>query len=326
MTASNASEVDFPFRLGELTLFTLHRDLVVHDVALDALRGAQGDAAWERILKGGEGHLLRSLPVDGHLARTRLSRHWIRYARHRYERHFIDLAGTYEGYLAKFSAKSRNTLRRKLRRFSEHSGGHIDFRAYRSPEELAVFHGHARCVSRETYQELMFDMGLPSGRGFQAQMAALAREDRVRAFLLFLHGEPISYLYCPVRDGVVQYQFLGYREAYARFSPGTVLLMHALESLFAEHRFQYFDFTEGAGGGGGHKEFFATDSRRCADVCYLRPSISNVLLVLGHGAMDSVSGTAGRTLDRIGLKKGVKQWLRRVRQHGRGAAAAQEGE
>src|SRR5206468_11401568 len=43
-------------------------------------------------------------------------------------RFFIDLNGSFEAYLAKFSAKTRNTIRRKLRRLTLASDGTIEWR------------------------------------------------------------------------------------------------------------------------------------------------------------------------------------------------------
>ncbi len=42
-------------------------------------------------------------------------------------------------------------------------------------------------------------------------MARLASTDSVRAYLLFLGGKPVSYLYLPAQGGRLLYSFLGYR-------------------------------------------------------------------------------------------------------------------
>jgi hypothetical protein len=72
----------------------------------------------------------------------------IRYAAYRDKRYFIDLSsGSFDTYLARFSSKTRSTLRRKMRRFADFSGGAIDFRCYASPEEMIEFRRHAIAVS-----------------------------------------------------------------------------------------------------------------------------------------------------------------------------------
>ena len=80
-----------------------------------------------------------------------------------------------------------------------------------------------------------------------------------------------------------------------------------LEKLFAEGRFQLFDFTEGEG---GHKEFWARSHAQCADVYYFPTNLKNAALVGCHSALFSVSRTAVRTLDRFGWKDKLKRALR----------------
>ena len=58
-----------------------------------------------------DGTISRTLSFDGNA---------IRYVSHRGRRYFVDLlSGGFEDYFAKFSAKTRNTLKRKLRHFAE---------------------------------------------------------------------------------------------------------------------------------------------------------------------------------------------------------------
>src|SRR5690606_11591424 len=101
--------------------------------------------------------------------------------------------------------------------------------------------------------------------------------------------------------------FLGYDPAYQRLSVGTVLQWLALESLFAERRYRYFDFTEGES---EHKRLFATAHLECAHVALLRPTLANRLLVYSHRAFTQVAEAAGRWLERHNLKARARRWLR----------------
>src|SRR5262245_31099797 len=51
-------------------------------------------------------------------------RNAIRYVAHRGKRYFVDLSpGGFDDYFAKFSGKTRNTVKRKIRHFANRSGG-----------------------------------------------------------------------------------------------------------------------------------------------------------------------------------------------------------
>ena len=120
---------------------------------------------------------------------------------------------------------------------------------------------------------------------------------------------PVAYSYCLHIDGLILSQFLGYDPAYARLSPGTVLLWGVMEHLFTEGRYRLFDFGQGYS---QYKELFSTGNTRCADMYYLRRTLKNVLVIRLHSGMDRLSSHAGNMLHRIGLKTKTKKLLRQV--------------
>ena len=129
------------------------------------------------------------------------------------------------------------------------------------------------------------------------------------AFLLFAQDKPVSYLYCPVEQGVLEYAYLGYVPELSRLSPGTVLQWLAMEQLFAEQRFLAFDFTEGDS---EHKRFFSTHQVPCSLHLVLKANAKHRTLVTLHHAAEEGSQYLAGALDRLGLKQRVKRWIRRA--------------
>jgi CelD/BcsL family acetyltransferase involved in cellulose biosynthesis len=253
------------------------------------LRMAKVSFSLEDILDGREpdkpslamtdGVRVRSLPIE---RRDELLAHYpglIFGMVRRYRRHYIAMEGTFDSYFGHFSRKTRSTLRRKRRRFAEVNGGKIDVREYRGVSGLEEFLRLALPLSARTYQGRLLKKGLPGDPASRQAMLALAAEDRVRAFLLFHHGRPAAYLYLPVDGRTLVYAHLGYEPRVASLSPGTVLQLEALERLFVEGKFAYFDFTEGEG---QQKALFATDSISCESLVLLRPSLSNRARLAAH--------------------------------------------
>jgi CelD/BcsL family acetyltransferase involved in cellulose biosynthesis len=221
--------------------------------------------------------------------------------------YFIDIKGTYEDYLKSLASKTRSTLKRKIRKFAELSGGDIDFRVYRSPEEVREYHRNARAVAAQTYQEKLFQGALPEGDAFASKMEKLAASGQMRGFLLFLQGRPVAYLYVPFSEGVGEYSYLGYAPEFAEHSPGTVLLHQAIESLFRDKSIRFFNFGFGAN---QTKLMYSTGQFLRADIYYFRNTFRNRAALYGHSAADAFSAFCGRTLDRIGLRRLVKRWMR----------------
>ncbi|WP_284734562.1 GNAT family N-acetyltransferase [Sphingosinicella terrae] len=262
-------------RVGTRTLWTLRRRLVRRRVRLDeALDGMP--PALPCLSPEADGYLVTGVPAV-HADAMSAPGDLALFVRQAYVRSYARLDLDFDTYLAGFSAKSRSTLKRKLRKLAEQSGGSLDLRVYRRPDELEEFHRQARALSALTYQERRLGAGLPDGEAAVAEMQSLARRDQVRAWLLFVDRRPVSYLYAPAEGETLIYAHLGYDPGFAAFSPGTVLQLEAMRLLMDEHRFRLFDFTEGDG---QHKRQFATDSLDCVDLLLLRRNPTN--LALGH--------------------------------------------
>jgi hypothetical protein len=258
-------------------------------------------------LDGVDGYVVWSQPLNTRLPILSLRRRAVVYVPQQYRRFSIQLSGNFEQYMATFSGRTRSGIRRKLRRFAEASGGGINWRAYRTPTQISLFFPLARKVSSKTYQERLLKIGFPAGPEFLASVLTLSKNDRVRAYILFLNNNPVSYLYCRVKDKIVTYDYHGYDPAYGKLSPGTVLQILALQDLFAEQRFTTFDFTEGEG---PHKERFSTGHRLCADVYVIRRRAVPISLVMFHHAVNAASASAGILLGQMKLKSPLKRLLR----------------
>jgi CelD/BcsL family acetyltransferase involved in cellulose biosynthesis len=306
-----ARTVRLKYHLGEVPLFSVAFELAVLSTHFTRLsRRPEETLEAVETKTTGDGILLRSHPIEQRLPRIGRARDrdLLRYVPSQYERRYIDLEGTFEDYLERFSSKSRSTLRRKVRKFGQLCGGEPDWRTYRTPAEMEEFYRLARGVSQKTYQERLLDAGLPETDEFRKRMLEAAERDETRGYLLF-HGErPVAYLHCPVHEGVVFYGYLGYDPEYAKWSPGTVLQHLALERLFQEPDLKMFDFTEGEG---AHKSFFSTHGVLCADIYYLKRTLRNRFLIRLHTTLDSFSRAVVRLLDRLGLKERIKRLIRR---------------
>ncbi|MEJ2410289.1 MAG: GNAT family N-acetyltransferase [Novosphingobium sp.] len=226
---------------------------------------------------------------------------------HSYRRHYIDMCGSFDDYMAGFSGKTRSTLRRKRRKLEEHCSGVLDIREYRGAAGIGAFLEYALPLSRMTYQARLLNAGLPEDEAGRAAMIARAGKDEVRAYLLFVDGKPASYLYLPVSDGIVIYEYLGYDPALAAYSPGTVLQLEALERLFAEGRYRYFDFTEGEG---AHKSLFGTASVGACSFFLLKRDIANLALMGSLSAFDRSIGALRGLAGRCGLDRTLRSMLR----------------
>jgi CelD/BcsL family acetyltransferase involved in cellulose biosynthesis len=258
-------------------------------------------------LDGIDGYYFPSYPLKRELPPLSLTGGYLRFVPQQYRHYYVELTAPFETYEANLSAKTRATLRRKVRKFDELSDDATDFRVFRTPHEFDAFRALAVPLSATTYQDRLLDAGLPDDDGFWASIRTRAAADGVRGYLLCHRGLAVAYLCCPVKDGIVRYDFVGYAPAYRDHSPGTVLQWLALRDLMAEARFRVFDFTPGEG---QHKRTFATGHVPCADVFVLRPSAQTLALVCAKVAVEGTVAATGRLAGRLGLKSRLKRLIR----------------
>ena len=224
-----------------------------------------------------------------------------------YHRHYIAMSGSsYEDYLARFSGKTRSTLRRKGRKLAKELGDYT-VTQHRTPAQVEAFLQDALPLSAKTYQARLLDAGLPDTAEARTAMLAAAEADRMRCFLLHVGHTPIAYLSLPVEGETLIYAHLGYDPDHARLSPGTVLQLEALESLFAENRFAYFDFSEGEG---AHKAMFGTDSAACSSFVLLEPTLANRALLGARHSFDTAISGAKAIAEKSGALARIRSALR----------------
>lgn len=302
--------VSFRFQLGDWVLGNVSLPMQV--LAVDPFGFSEAvetpGLPGIELLKGSNGYAIRNLPVEKKQPTIRAVDGFLCYVPLQYQHCYIDLGWSFQKYAEKFSSKTRSTINRKVRKFREKCGGTISWKSYDRPEDLDEFFHNARKVSVLTYQERLLDVGLPSTEAFQLEAKALAASDRLRAFVLFDGDRPVSYLYCPERDGTLVYAYLGYDPEYGSLSVGTVLQWLAIEKIFEERKFRYFDFTEG---NSSHKLLFASHQRLCANVFFVRRTARNWFLLQAHCLTNDLSSWLGAKLDKYGLKLWAKRLLRR---------------
>jgi len=278
MAAAHPTPIDFT--IGARRLLVVQRSLATWSFGLDqVLSRSLPDAP----ASGPDGLRVLSAPTCQLPAIAAHYPGFVAGGRQDYRRHYIDMTTSFADYLAQFSGKTRSTLRRKARKLAEETGGY-SISEHRTPTEIETFLAAALPLSARTYQARLLDAGLPDSPAARRAMIEAAEDDRMRAFLLHAGGHPIAYLSLPVVNGTLIYAHLGYDPDHARLSPGTVLQMDALERLFAEGRFCWFDFTEGEG---AHKAMFGTGSAACSSLVLLRPTLANRALLGARGAFDA---------------------------------------
>lgn len=319
MTAGHASPaaeavtpVRFKYQLGEWVLGDWRPPL------LTVQPPPQADEDWP-VLASLDACPLPAHAVGYQLRRTAVQRfprglsrqgNWLCYSPRQERLYVVDIEGSFDDYLKRRSAKSRQNLKRAVKRFLD--GNPSALQVVTSPDEMPTFHREAVAISRQTYQTQLLGAGLPDTAAFVQSMQDKAARGEARGYLLRDHGQAVAFAWCAARGTTLVYEVIGYRPEQAERSPGTVLLYLILEDLFALARYPVLDF------GPGHafyKEAFATRHSDFADAYLLKAGWDHRWRLWLHLRVDGFSEAVGVWLERHG-------WKRRIRQAMRAAAGA----
>ncbi|PLW81523.1 GNAT family N-acetyltransferase [Kineobactrum sediminis] len=268
------------FSLANRTLFAMKLNLL----HINALGRASTDnfrallpAAWAQDV---DGYLLHSVTLASEPPDLVFDHGQIQYVLQRYSHYLTDMSIGFEDFQKIKSSKTRSTLRRKIRKFTEANKDQtLDWREYRTPIDVDIFLELAQPLAQATYQAKLFEGALPNSPEFKEHSRHLAAAGRLRCYLLFLDQSPVAYLYSPIDHRTAVYAYLGYDAAKAGLSPGTVLQYLVHESLFADADVDWFDFTEGEG---SHKALFATEQVSCVNILCLVDTWRNRALIKVH--------------------------------------------
>lgn len=306
MTVQEAKKVPLKFEIGARTLVAIQRSLA--RVALN-LRDVREGAVpvLPPIARDMHGYSVTSLPQALAPQLEAAMPDMLVLVRQRYHRYYVDLGIGFDAWWEALSSNTRQNLKRKAKKIASECGGDLDVRRYSSAEELDIFHDIARRISLRTYQEKLLGAGLPDTPEFLQEMSFEAAQGRVRAWLLYVAGEPAAYLYCPSQGDTAIYAYVGHDPAFNDLSPGAVLQLEALRDLFEEGALRYFDFTEGEG---QHKRQFASHREPCCDLLLLRPSLTNRLTMTALGGFNRTVSVIKRGVQAVGLDKFARK-LRR---------------
>ena len=221
------------------------------------------------------GAVIGSQPVRADLPLLERRGDLYRWVPKHFDRQLVRTIGGFAEYLAKFSGKTRYNLTRKAKKYLE-AAGPAPLKIYRTPDELGAFLAAAATLASKTYQARVFGNQLPNTPEFVAHARALAAEGRTRGVILEHQGRPACFWWFTLDSGVLLSEFTGFDAELRALSPGTALLYMLLPSLFEDPAVEVLDFGEGDN---DYKRLFATESRRCAEVFWLRVRPSTVAMV-----------------------------------------------
>jgi hypothetical protein len=220
--------------------------------------------------------------------------------------HMLDLPGSVDEYLARFSNKTRATWKRKGRKL-ESELGPLRLRVYTTPDEVTELLTTIEPVFRRTYHYHLLGRNLSSANEqLVTNLTRWGHKGWLRGYVLFAGEHPAAYVIGSLARGRFSYDMPGYDPDLAATSPGILLLLRMIEDLIGAGA-RLLDF---GGGDADYKRLLATRSFPERSALLVRRSgYALGLAELQHG-MSATARAASRLLERLDIKADVKRWMR----------------
>ncbi len=132
--------------------------------------------------------------------------------------------------------RTRNTLKRRVRKLREHGAGALECQRVEQEDEIDAFYASALSVAERSWQFHNLGRCLEETALYRDNLKSLAKLGCLRAYLLKCGGQPCAFVIGCQRGDVLQFEQTAYADDYSAFSPGTVLYYLMLEDLYQHRR------------------------------------------------------------------------------------------
>ena len=305
-----------PYKFGERKLFSIR----VHQVSLfgSAILGDLDDAIFDQFLDViavafdfdliAFGDIQLDSALHRAIHRRRAGLFVSHPSRDRSIRWLINLPETFDEYLARLSAKLRQTVKRKMRKLEQELKW--EFQVVQRLDQVETFLRDSETVSRLTYQWNVGDR-LCNDAATRRAYIRRATSGHLRCYIAYASGKPSAFLQGEFIDSIYYYETPGYDPQYSKLSPGLVLLMWAIRDLIEETSCEIFDFGPG-GNMVDYKSMFGNIALECDDVelgRWSRP-YSVVIMMLQEG-LNVAKNLAHRILGQSKFRQRIKKAIRK---------------
>jgi hypothetical protein len=221
------------------------------------------------------------------------------------------LPASFDEFVASRSANTRWRVRRDARRIEEAFGDELTHDVLRDPSQLERLFAELEHVARTTYQRAL-------GTGFadtperRAEIAVGLEHGWLRAYVLYLRGEPVAFWLCSVYRGTMLIRTTGYDQQHAELRIGLHLLMKAIDDAIDDPEISVLDFGQGDA---AYKQQFSSESSLERNLVVFGPTLRALRVNALRNTVLLSAGAARRVLDASSLTNRVRSgWRGRLRE------------
>ena len=183
----------------------------------------------------------------------------------------------------------------------------IEIETFRSPDQVDRLMRDAEAVASTSYQRGL-GVGFADTPIIRGRLEFEAHNGWLQGHILYLDSKPVALWITSVRNKVAVSDYLAFNPDYAKYAPGTYLIISAIEGLRDVDRVDF------GGGDASYKELFANELQREATVYIFAPTFKSIAVNALHTGAHAAHQSAKRALPHLAAIK--RRWRTRMRQSG----------
>jgi hypothetical protein len=220
-------------------------------------------------------------------------------------RRVLRVPASIEDYYKSRSPERRRNLHRCLRKIDAQYGPGVVVATYHDEANVDEFGRLAEQISAKTYQRAL-GAGFAYDERTRSLMRRLAARGRLRAYVLFLDGQPCAFEYGILHRGTCLLEQIGFDPAWKNLGVGVYLFIRVIEELCRpDSAVKIIDFGPGDV---AYKVHYSTDGWQEATAFVFAPRLYPALINLLRTSITELNIAVRWIADRIG----VKDWLRHL--------------
>jgi hypothetical protein len=225
-----------------------------------------------------------------------------------YDRQFIRFPNNFDEYMLSLSRRTREGLRRNLRKLTKFVDGDIELKRVTTPDDVEEFVPKAVSISKKTYQWNLLGLGLREPEKLKQTLSILALKNWTCCYLLECKKQPVAFMIGYRYAGTYYYIDVGFDPDWSKWSVGSLLHLEVIRDLY-DHGddISLFDFSPGTG---EHKERFSNEQEEEVNLILLPANLTNRFRVFLYRITELASHSANRLLEKLGIKTKLKKFIR----------------
>ncbi len=270
------------------------------------LRGGEADLAYLNFLREDSSLYVHARKLPPFVCRDRICPSQLHFS--------ATLPSTIDEFYLRFSPKVRKNKRWEAKKIAAEFSSDIKVSRIENVVDVDSLVDTAEKIAKTSYQRGI-GVGFFDSVEERARLRQKAANGCLSAYVLYLGGQACAFWIGDVNDGVFGSDYLGFDPAYAKYSPGTYLILRVVESFCNEspRRTNRIDFGTGAA---QYKELLADEVCNEIEVYIFAPSFKGVTLNAIKTLTVGANNVLKRTLQRTGLLQKIKKsWRGRLSDH-----------